>query len=103
MSSKAPKVCCEDILESRLKKGDKAQVLVPGEATHLMLRSEPLVREGNIRKRVPEGSKVTIVDGPACAQQMVWWRVTYTDPDTDRTFNGWMSEGENNRYYLKPL
>ncbi|MBX3001406.1 MAG: SH3 domain-containing protein [Caldilineaceae bacterium] len=48
--------------------------------------------------QIQPGETVTILDGPRCAESMVWWYVR-----SSQGVVGWTSEGASNEYWLAPL
>lgn len=66
---------------------------------NVYLRSEPS-RSGNILAGLPPGTLFTVIDGPRCADDWSWWRVS-----TDQGLDGWVSEGGDNvdPYFICPL
>ncbi|MEW5872083.1 MAG: serine/threonine protein kinase [Chloroflexota bacterium] len=45
------------------------------------------------------GEKMRIVDGPACSNGWVWWKVS----SLDKSLVGWTAEGDAEAYWLVPL
>jgi len=45
------------------------------------------------------GEKVEVLDGPACSNSWVWWKVR----SLETGLTGWTSEGDQNDYWLLPL
>ena len=45
---------------------------------------------------IPAGGQFKIVDGPVCAESIIWWLVTYRD------LRGWTGEGEGVNYWVEP-
>jgi hypothetical protein len=48
---------------------------------------------------VDPGETVRIVDGPACDQDWVWWKVE----DLSGSLLGWTAEGDSDGYWLVPV
>lgn len=48
--------------------------------------------------RIPLGTAVKILDGPECADNMVWWKIRVLNSGSI----GWTSEGDSDAYYLIP-
>jgi serine/threonine protein kinase len=46
---------------------------------------------------IPAGGQFQIVDGPVCAESIIWWQVTY------RAVRGWTGEGEGVNYWVEPV
>ena len=81
---------------SRLFVGKNA-ILLPGDPN--FVRSEP--RKGNnvIGKLYP-GAVVKVIGGPACADDLVFWKV---ESATIPGGSGWTAEGDGKVYWLEPL
>lgn len=60
------------------------------------LRSEPGMAGENTGS-IPGGSSIEILEGPVCADGLVWWYVEGMDEQ-----RGWTAEGANNKYWLAP-
>jgi hypothetical protein len=69
---------------------------VTGTGSALLVRGEPSRQAGRVG-RLPDGSKVHIVEGPNEAGGLQWWRIDRFDP-ADPAKSGWVS-GQ----YLKPI
>jgi hypothetical protein len=54
-------------------------------------RGAPVVR------RIDSQARMTVVDGPVCAEGFLWWRVV-----TPKGYDGWIIEGDANGYYVNP-
>jgi hypothetical protein len=81
---------------SRLSLGDQAQVAkVDGSNTRL--RSQPGFSQSIVGK-VPEGTSLTILDGPECVDGNNWWYVR-----TKNGLEGWMTEAQNGVYLIEPM
>ena len=87
---------CADARPSRLQVGDIASIgadpFLPNR-----LREEPGLHYSVIGQ-IPPGGVVDILEGPRCADQMVWWCVR----TFDGSLTGWTSEGDSNSYWLVP-
>jgi uncharacterized protein YbaR (Trm112 family) len=55
--------------------------------------------EARILGWIYSGEKVEVLDGPACANIWVWWKVR----SLETGLTGWTSEGDQNDYWLLPL
>lgn len=89
----AQQTCSETV--SRLSVGDQAQVArVDGSNTRL--RSQPGFTQSIVGK-VPEGTPLTILDGPECIDGNNWWYVR-----TNNGLEGWMTESQNGVYLIEP-
>ena len=86
---------CKDTIPTRLKIGDYA-VVSAFTSTSNRLRSEPTISAKLLGKLAPN-TMMEIVDGPACADGILWWKVKGIDQD----FDGWTGEGDT-RYWLNP-
>jgi hypothetical protein len=63
----------------------------------LRIRTAPGV--GNdILGKMPPGEIVTILDGPVCADDFIWWKVSWTKGG----IVGWSAEGDHKDYWLIP-
>lgn len=92
-----PWLACSGSYLSRLHVGDRASVaLKPPLANRV--RSEPGTN-GTIIGRIQPGEEMTILDGPACENGWVWWRVQAKEGG----LIGWTSEGDSENYWLVPL
>lgn len=87
---------CEDAPYSRLQVGDKARTQKePGVPQRL--RKEPGTEFERIAWIQP-GETVLILEGPACVDGWVWWKVeTLTGG-----YTGWAAEGDETEYWLFP-
>lgn len=85
---------CDDLSKVRLKVGDSAKVVWP----KVNLRSAPIVPmeyyENSLAK-VDEGTKLSIIGGPACAHNGTWWQVRLASGKT-----GWMREYISSGYLI---
>jgi hypothetical protein len=85
---------CPGTLPSRLQVGELGWVL-PGEPNNF--RSSPSTSGEQIGQLA--GSLIfTVLEGPVCANNLAWWRVS----DNYGT-EGWTAEGNSNGYWLAPL
>lgn len=87
---------CPNSQRSLLHKDDQAQVTLYPPLSN-RVRSRPGLSGERIGSIEP-GKKLTILDGPKCADGLVWWQVRAEDGLT-----GWTAEGEKDSYYLVPL
>ncbi len=89
----AQQTCSETA--SRISIGDQARVAqVDGSNTRL--RSQPGFTQSIVGK-VPEGTRLTILDGPECVDGNNWWYVR-----TNNGLEGWMTESQNGIYLIEP-
>ena len=86
---------CPDAATSRLKVGDIAYVTKDPPLPN-RIRKEP-TREAEILGLINPGGSMNIIDGPACADGWVWWKVKNAD------YEGWTPEGDQETYWLIPL
>jgi hypothetical protein len=54
-------------------------------------------RQARILGQIQPGTVVTILEGPNCANNWVWWRV-----QSNEGLAGWTAEGDANTYWLLP-
>ena len=63
------------------------------------VRSTPHVADDNIIGIIPSGQYAMIVDGPVCADGLVFWKiVSKSNPDA----SGWSAEGDGTTHWLAP-
>jgi len=58
---------------------------------------ETASRGGTIVERIPEGTTVSLIEGPNCAENLVWWNVQLEDGQV-----GWVAEGVDGTAFLEP-
>lgn len=80
---------------TRLEFGKYATVL-PGDPNRV--RSEPK-KGDNIIASISSGTVVTIIEGPICADGLVFWKV---ENSTIPGGSGWTAEGDGKEYWLEP-
>lgn len=85
---------CTHAVRARLHKGDSAIVSAP---LPVHVRQTPSF-EGIITDEFTTGTELTIVGGPLCANQIVWWNITAVALAQPR----WIAEGQANQYFLTP-
>lgn len=61
------------------------------------VRTQPS-RSADIVGDMMPGTKMTILDGPGCASNWVWWKVR-----SDDGLVGWTAEGDQSAYWLVPI
>jgi hypothetical protein len=86
-------ITCPGFMPSRMVLGATGYVTIGGGANNL--RAQP-TRSGDLLAQIPEGGAFTVVEGPTCAEDMAWWRVTYNG------VTGWTAEGQGSVYWLTP-
>ena len=85
---------CEGAMNTRLAVGAQARVVPDGLPNNL--RREPSTTSERVG-RIPAGEPFSVVGGPQCAQNLVWWEITYGN------ITGWTAEGQNGVYWIEPL
>ncbi len=87
---------CPEFLPPRLTVGQQGRVL-PGDPN--AIRSEPSRRSvtSQIIGQINSGNIFTVLDGPVCAENIVWWKIEYYDTV------GWTAEGEGDSYWVEPF
>lgn len=88
------RLVCSDAMPTRLSTGTPGRVL-PG-APPVNLYSSP-TRTAPVAGQIPGGETFTVVDGPQCAEGLVWWQIDYD------TLIGWTAEGQSGMYWLAPV
>ena len=89
---------CENAsLPSRLHIGATAQVALDPPLPN-RVRQDPNTSAA-INGYVDPGESVTIIDGPACDQDWVWWKVEAQSG----SLIGWTAEGDQENYWLVPV
>ncbi len=85
---------CLGALLPRLRVNQSARV---SSAFGVNLRTAPGLA-GEVVANMPADTVVAIVDGPVCADALLWWAVRVTD-----NLEGWAVEGDAQFYYLEPI
>lgn len=85
---------CTHAVRARLQLGDRALVTAP---LSIHVRRTPSF-EGAITDLVATGTEVTIVGGPLCTNQIVWWNITADSLPQPR----WIAEGQAGQHFLLP-
>lgn len=85
---------CSD-LPTRLKPGMQARVAIVN-GGKMRVRKNPGFSQ-DILDRVPEGTSLTVLDGPKCIDGSNWWYIR-----TNTGIEGWMTESQNGTYLLEP-
>jgi hypothetical protein len=91
-----PYIACMGARVSRLEVGDTAYVSlspIPNQ-----IRSEPSLETGEIIGQAAPGEMLEILDGPSCADDLVWWRVRVESTG----LVGWTGEGDFDGWWLVP-
>jgi len=92
-----PAVLCPDAPPSRVAEGFLTRVTYT-DGSSLAIRTEAGLSTGERIDYLPEGTRMTILDGPVCADGFAWWQVETADGLT-----GWVAEGDWEAYFLEPL
>jgi len=82
---------------SRLRIGDTAEVSNNPPLAN-RLRSEPAM-DAQVLGFIQPGEDALILDGPACANGWVWWKVRSKESGLE----GWTAEGDSTNYWLVPV
>ncbi len=92
-----PSPCFGFELPSRLSIGMSARVL-PGDPNLINSKPSRPSKHADSRSigKIPSGQVATVIDGPACRDNIVWWKVQYNG------ITGWTGEGEGAVYWLAP-
>ncbi len=85
---------CPGAPTPRLLPGDLARVLG---TTANNVRSQPSVTSGAVVGQIPAGAQFNVLEGPACQDELTWYRVQYGD------LTGWTAEGQGREYWVEPL
>jgi serine/threonine protein kinase len=81
---------------SHLQIGDRAYVTTRGDTAN-RVRSDAGLDTETVGVIDP-GEMMTIIDGPICADKIIWWEVT-----GDNGVTGWTAEGKGNDFWLIPV
>jgi len=92
-----PWEACPDTYPSRLHIGDTAKVSEDPPLAN-RLRDQPGT-EFEVLGYIQPGEKITILEGPQCVNDWVWWKVESLS--TKR--RGWTAEGDKSTYWLVPV
>ena len=93
-----PWVPCLSAPPSQLQPGQEVYVSFAPELSS-RLRDLPSRVKGGIVGSLEAGDKATIVRGPGCGENMVWWYVRPVETGPE----GWTPEGNWDAYWLLPL
>jgi hypothetical protein len=83
---------------SRLQAGGQARVTGDVGSSPLRVRSEPVLGD-NIIAMFPAGTIVDVLEGPVCADGLVFWKVHNAIIPGGM---GWAAEGNGTEYFLEP-
>jgi hypothetical protein len=86
---------CPNAPVSHLSSGDRAGVTYSN-GINVRVRSGAGTKYDKVAS-LPEGALMSIVDGPICADDYVWWKVK-----VDKGPTGWVAEGEPGNYFIEP-
>ena len=89
---------CPGLHVSRLHVGDHAVVNVESYMPN-RVRSIPERYIGELLGVIAPGETMWIIDGPECANDWVWWKVSAEDQDLE----GWTPEGDHFEYWVEPI
>ncbi|MBN1371930.1 MAG: SH3 domain-containing protein [Anaerolineaceae bacterium] len=89
-------VDCPLAMDGRLEVGKGARVTFT-DGKSLRVRSEA-GKSATVLGQMPEGTEMTVNDGPVCVGEGLWWKIT----SADGKLSGWVLEGEDGDYYLEP-
>lgn len=82
---------------SQLRIGMQAQIALEP-ALPNRVREQPSTSAA-IAGYIDPGGKVEILEGPACAEGWIWWKVR----EIDSNLEGWTAEGDVNGYWVIPI
>jgi len=82
---------------SQLQVGMQAQIALDPPLPN-RVREKPSTT-ANIAGFIDPGGKVEILEGPACDEGWIWWKVR----DMETNLEGWTAEGDINGYWVIPI
>lgn len=92
---------CENsnLVPSRLQEGATARVIYDSDGIGVVFRDNPGKEQSGSRviRALPEGSILSIIQGPICIDGNVWWQV-----DLPTGEQGWVAEGNATDYFVEP-
>jgi hypothetical protein len=93
-----PKVDCPGSLPARLVVGEPARVTFSN-GLSVRVREEPSTDESvTVLFMLPEGTVFTVIGGPECAENWLWWEIEMANG-----VSGWAAEGSPDQgYFLEP-
>jgi hypothetical protein len=80
----------------------KRPIVNPEENSSVNVRLDPSISSAAIEKLPPGYKDMRIIDGPACADDLVWWKVelnAFSNVDKPRV-TGWVAEGDESEKWL---
>ncbi len=89
----ATDIRCEGSPPSRLNVGDRAMVITDPDP----VRARATPPDGDIIDLLYRGYSLTIVEGPVCANDILWWRVQLREER-----QAWIAEGVGKEYFIEP-
>lgn len=92
-------VACPDAPPNRLVVGERGRVVVD-DPRPLNIRAGAGTSNAIIGQ-IPTQGLFVVLDGPRCSQRYAWYQVSYRDPATDDTTDGWIAEGDVNVYFVE--
>jgi len=93
----APEQTCGTAPAPRLSLNENARVTYTNGAP-LNIRTAPA---GDYIMHLAEGTVVTVISGPSCADNYFWWQIQLESEGA--TVGGWAAEGDVDSYYLEPF
>ena len=67
--------------------------ITPGASNNLRAAAN---RTANLIRSIPGGAEITVLAGPVCDGQLVWWKVSYEGQ------TGWKPESDGQTYFIAP-
>lgn len=88
---------CPNTPPSRLKIGVRARTM-SGDPNNLNSEPSRPSKHPSSKKLalIPNNTTLTILDGPKCMDDILWWKVTY------QGMTGWTGEGTGKDYWMEP-
>ena len=86
---------CENDIYTRIRVGDQARVTYTN-GIDVNLRLEPILKSSTWITQFSEGTKMRVLNGPACNEGYVWWFVQ------SGSHKGWIAEGTSNNWFIEP-
>lgn len=77
-------------------------IINPEEDSLVNVRSSPSILAAVVEKLSPGFSNIRLVDGPACADNMIWWKVELHvfGNENKPIVSGWIAEGDETEKWL---
>lgn len=86
---------CSAPYNTRLENTGRALVITDGS---LNIRSRSTTAQKNVVGLAKPGEVVSLLNGPKCGQNMLWWSIR-----TSNGVEGWVSEGTSKDFFLEPF